>query len=632
MPRGQIKPNIQRNGRQSLMLKSIANEGKQPHDIEHKQLFKPIRKSVYLQEIQYKTLEQKTLLPSPSATNSFGEECPQDSPALENPPNSDRKRKRSQETKYPTPEGQEEHTEKRVRTSLESYTVEDKEAVCNIDSKKGDLINHWIQEGCWPKEYFKQDRMDLLPRKKKSFASLQDENSEAKINISCEGGDGTQAARNLEYEKQLTVASIFLEEDAATISKDDKDLCTSFLNANQLTPMHSLFQDSLFKNTASRYLHRSETMVFRDITPLITPSAELLHVFGSTHLAHVREDINAIWTKCICLASGPRPKPDFAVGLKSSAFTGIELQKLTPYVGGPKEICFIKVTNDIFFPFLTCEAKCGEVGLTVADRQNAHSASIAVNAVVQLYKAVSREKEINKKILAFSISHDNETVRIYGHYALIQEDKISFYRYAIHKFDLTALDGKEKWTAYTFTKNLYDKFLPLHLERVKSAIIQLPDPKTFLISSFTSIASVEDESELPDSQKMATSAPASQDREFKIPELPRAKKQKLPPKAMLEQEVERLKEQNKQEREQSNQRHRELMDLLKGQEDRQKEQMDQQKQQMDRQKQQMDQQMDQQKDQMDRQIEELKREKDEQRQQIQSLIATLATNTRPHAS
>lgn len=73
---------------------------------------------------------------------------------------------------------------------------------------------------------------------------------------------------------------------------------------------------------------------------------------------------------------------------------------------------------------------------------------------------MSREREIDKKILAFSISYDNETVRIYGHYDLIQEDKTSFYRYALHKFDFTALKGKEKWTAYTFSKNLYDKFLP----------------------------------------------------------------------------------------------------------------------------------------------------------------------------
>ena len=41
------------------------------------------------------------------------------------------------------------------------------------------------------------------------------------------------------------------------------------------------------------------------------------------------------------------------------------------------------------------------------------------------------------------------------------------------------------------------QFLPSHLERIKSAINQLPDPKTFLVSSLTSIASA-DESEVTD--------------------------------------------------------------------------------------------------------------------------------------
>lgn len=58
----------------------------------------------------------------------------------------------------------------------------------------------------------------------------------------------------------------------ATVTKDDEDLCTSFLNTNRPIPTVSLLQDGLFPSTASRYLHRSEALMFRDITPLITPS------------------------------------------------------------------------------------------------------------------------------------------------------------------------------------------------------------------------------------------------------------------------------------------------------------------------------------------------------------------------
>ncbi|MCJ1386984.1 hypothetical protein MMC17_010113 [Xylographa soralifera] len=238
-------------------------------------------------------------------------------------------------------------------------------------------------------------------------------------------------------------------------------------------------------------------------------------------------------------------------------------------------------------------------------------------------------------------------VKIYGHYALIEGAKITFHRHLIRSFDFTEREGNNRWTAYKFVRKVYDHFAPIHLKRIQSAVARLREPN---LESFTSVASA-DESEQADSQESATSAPTSQDTD-------RFKKPRLTATAMLREQLAQrdqqlaqrdqqfmllLKQQtpsNANETETNKKRSkatsdRELMNLLKGQEDRQKEQMDRQKEQMDRQKEQMDQQkeqMDRQKEQMDRQIEELKREKDEQRRQIQSLIATLATNTRPQAS
>lgn len=45
--------------------------------------------------------------------------------------------------------------------------------------------------------------------------------------------------------------------------------------------------------------------------------------------------------------------------------------------------------------------KCGVAALDIANRQNAHSMTIAVRGVVELYKAVEREKELHREILAF---------------------------------------------------------------------------------------------------------------------------------------------------------------------------------------------------------------------------------------
>ena len=106
----------------------------------------------------------------------------------------------------------------------------------------------------------------------------------------------------------------------------------------------------------------------------------------------------------------------------------------------------------MYFPFLTCEVKCGAAALDVTDRQNAHIMSLAVRGVVELYKAVKLKKELHREILAYSISHEHRVVRIYGHYPIINGDKTTLYRHSNHTFNFTALDGRDKYTAYKFTR------------------------------------------------------------------------------------------------------------------------------------------------------------------------------------
>ena len=72
----------------------------------------------------------------------------------------------------------------------------------------------------------------------------------------------------------------------------------------------------------------------------------------------------------------------------------------------------------MYFPFLTCEVKCGGAAFDVADRQNAHS----MRGIVELFRLVKR---------AFSIPHDHSSMRIYGHYSLVDGDKTTFYRHPI---------------------------------------------------------------------------------------------------------------------------------------------------------------------------------------------------------
>jgi hypothetical protein len=133
------------------------------------------------------------------------------------------------------------------------------------------------------------------------------------------------------------------------------------------------------------------------------------------------------------------------VGFRQEAFTNDQLNKIQPFVGELTDTSFFMATYYMYFPFLTCEAKCGAAALDIADRQNAHSMTLAVRGVVELFRLAKREKELHREILAFSVSHDHRTVRIYGHYPVIDGKNTTFYRHSICKFSFTELDGKEKW-------------------------------------------------------------------------------------------------------------------------------------------------------------------------------------------
>jgi hypothetical protein len=145
-------------------------------------------------------------------------------------------------------------------------------------------------------------------------------------------------------------------------------------------------------------------------------------------------------------------------------------------------------TYYMYFPFPTCEVKCGAAALDITDRQNAHSMTMAVRGIVELFRLVKRETEVHQQILAFSISHDHTSVRIYGHYPVVDGNKTTFYHHPIHKFDFTALDGKERWTAYKFTKNVYNIWMSSHLKRICSAVDDLPPDRNFKVCQQSELA------------------------------------------------------------------------------------------------------------------------------------------------
>ena len=267
----------------------------------------------------------------------------------------------------------------------------------------------------------------------------------------------------------------YVGENEEGVTIESKTLCRTLLGTKQKVPEDSMFHDKFFNDTCEMIRNRNEAKVIQDITRLIVPSAQSLAIRGAKHLKCLTESVNEGWNNSIPL-TGTRPQPDYSVGFKREAFTKDQLNKLSPFIGDfiAGDQSFFMATYYMYFPFLTCEVKCGAAALDIADRQNAHSMTLAVRAIVELFRLVDREMELHREILAFSISHDHRSVRIYGHYPAINGKDTTYYRHPIHEFSFQALDGKEKWTAYKFTKNIYDIWMPAHFKRLCSVIDKLP--------------------------------------------------------------------------------------------------------------------------------------------------------------
>ena len=433
-----------------------------------------------------------------------------------------RKRKQSQETEDPPVRIPAKPLQKRPRTSLASPAVEDtvgQETASSVADNKFDPIDYWRKEGHWPKGLFGQDsqtQIDLeqdsgtaeserddafheqfkrvnmtghyLLARKKSSASLRQQSSESNPTTSSDQQPREAKSApyaNPSYATILATKGSFMDKSGLGITDASKGFCRTLLEEEQAVPQDSLFRDDLFDKTCQMIQDRNEAMVVRDIALLIVPSAQTLATYGATHLEHLTESVNEGWNSAIPVY-GPRPQPDYSVGFGRSAFTEDYLKKLEPFVGdilfGSKYTSHFMATWRMYFPFLTCEVKCGAAALDIADRQNAHSMTLAVRGIVELFRLVKREKELHREILAFSVSHDHTAVRIYGHYPVIDENKVTFYRHPIRKFDFTEMDGKDKWSAYKFTKNVYDIWMPTHFKRICSVVDELPSDINFELS------------------------------------------------------------------------------------------------------------------------------------------------------
>lgn len=129
------------------------------------------------------------------------------------------------------------------------------------------------------------------------------------------------------YEEHiLRPAEIIMDQQLgeAAISDDSKRHSS---RCQIRAPQEFSFEWDLFWKVLNSVSSRNEPRVVRDISPWLTPSAELLFMHCVSGPEDVTEEIQADWNKCVPLV-GPLPRPDFTVGFQSSAFTDEEIEKL----------------------------------------------------------------------------------------------------------------------------------------------------------------------------------------------------------------------------------------------------------------------------------------------------------------
>ncbi|KAK1039093.1 hypothetical protein LTR74_018764, partial [Friedmanniomyces endolithicus] len=271
-------------------------------------------------------------------------------------------------------------------------------------AEEQDPIQCWARTGEWPKAFGQMSKPESDGSHKRRWSSTR--------SYSSRGRNGSAPpVHSAAYEEELQRYGIMFDDLTTKdlLTAESKDLCQALLGLDELAPAYNSCSEKMYIESKCKEERSSCTWLTE--RPLWKTSGRRCLEIGQ-----------------ISLLGGTQPRPDYAYGLSSATFTGEERAKMENYtnINNPT-----KFTESMYFPFLLCEAKCGKKNVNDADRQNVHSASIAVNAIIQLCRTAGEDgaQSLSGHILVFSISHDNERVKIYGHFPIIRDGRITFHRH-----------------------------------------------------------------------------------------------------------------------------------------------------------------------------------------------------------
>ncbi|KAL9052557.1 MAG: hypothetical protein Q9162_005305 [Coniocarpon cinnabarinum] len=326
---------------------------------------------------------------------------------------------------------------------------------------KEDPLSYWVETNTWPQLY--KEPLEMPSPSKKRDAS---------------SGRSSSTHWSQKY-RELAEHGIHSEEPPF-LQSESRNFCEELLQQRFPTVRYASIPHDKFEDMLARVLFLNETRVQRDITPWVAPSPEILRFWGEAGIDGLGEELNTQWSRCYQTMGSTCPKPDLTVGLMPSVFSSDELKTLQ---NNASPHCPCYTTPNLCFPFLTCEVKSSQEGLDKADGQNLHSAAISVRAIFQLYERAYgwRSSEMLKDLdgctLAFSISHDAHRIHLYSHFAVCGEatsvSELHYYRYSIELLSLKIRGGRDRLVAYNFVRNVYERFVPHHLSRIRGAVAVL---------------------------------------------------------------------------------------------------------------------------------------------------------------
>ena len=345
-----------------------------------------------------------------------------------------------------------------------------------------DPISYWAAHHTWPMNFAEHPPMASSNSTNKRQRTSDGKNEKSRSYSQCRKDGEVPEQYTAAYERHILIKGLDMDplKGEELVSEESKKLCINLQQITHKAIKSTIFPTGVIRKVINFCRNRNEAIVNRDITPMIVPPIISLYFDSKSNLEHVVDEVNADWYSQ-CVLEGPQLRPDLAIGLFPSAFTQEEIEKLKRYNSVNN---WTQLTMHMLFPFLMCEVKCVREGLDIADRQNMHSCSVAVRALLRIEQEADKyrpQKEMEKKlnslngqVLVFSISHDQQDARLYGHYATVQGENWTYYRYRIRKFDLT--DSHSLLAIHNFVQNILKSHLPGHVKRLKDALAALPDP------------------------------------------------------------------------------------------------------------------------------------------------------------